>query len=70
MNTSMGTADRATHVKIVVVALVAGILVVIGGLNARLGDTPSQTATVRTDGGVIKAGQPAHYSTREGTAVR
>jgi hypothetical protein len=69
MNTSMGTADRATHVKIVVVALVAGILVVIGGLNARIGEVSSQTATVRTDG-VIKAGQPTHYSTREGSAIR
>jgi hypothetical protein len=70
MNTSMGTADRATHVKIVVVALIAAILVVIGGLNARLTDTQSETAAVRANGVVIKAGQPAHYSSREASAIR
>ena len=34
-NTSMFTADRVTHLKVVVVSLIAGILVVVVGIAAR-----------------------------------
>jgi hypothetical protein len=42
----MHSADRATHLKIVVVALVAGIGVTALGISARLGAGDSQTAHV------------------------
>jgi len=34
-NTSFFTADRATHLKIVVVSLIASVLVLIAGISAR-----------------------------------
>ena len=50
MNHSIHSADRATHLKVVIVALVAGIAVVALGISARV-NTDTQTA------GVVKAGK-------------
>ena len=53
MNHSIYSADRSTHLKIVVVALVAGIAVAGLGISARAtSDDYTQTAHV------IKAGKP------------
>ena len=53
MNHSIHSADKATHLKIVVVALVAGIAVAAFGISARTNaDYSSQTAQV------VKAGKP------------
>jgi hypothetical protein len=53
MNHSIYSADRTTHLKIVVVALVAGIAVAGFGISARTtSDEYTQTARV------IKAGKP------------
>ncbi|MGX7742823.1 hypothetical protein [Rhodopseudomonas parapalustris] len=46
MNHSLHSADRATHLKIVVVALVAGISVAGLGIMARTTAADSQTAQV------------------------
>ena len=46
MNHSIHSADRSTHLKIVVVALVAGIAVAAFGISARTGSDYSQTAQV------------------------
>ena len=46
MNHSIHSADRATHLKIVVVALVAGIAVAVLGISARVSSDYSQTAHV------------------------
>ena len=51
-NSTLYTADRATHLKIVVVALVAGIAVAALGISARTNVDYSQTAHV------VKAGKP------------
>jgi hypothetical protein len=55
MNHSIHSADRATHLKIVVVALVAGIAVTAFGIAARTGADVSQTAQSTQ---IIKAGKP------------
>ena len=68
MNSSFFTCDRATHVKIAAVALVAGILVTVVGIHARTSD--SLTASAKTNGMVVKAGKPAVLSTRDDSAVR
>jgi hypothetical protein len=34
-NSSIVTADRATHLKIVVVSLIASVLVLVAGISAR-----------------------------------
>jgi hypothetical protein len=54
MNHSIYSADRATHLKVVVVALVAGISVVLVGLTLRGNVDTGHTQTVR----VIKADKP------------
>ena len=45
-NSSMITADRATHLKIVVVALLASVTVMIVGIAARPQLDPGATAQV------------------------
>jgi hypothetical protein len=68
MNWSMYTADRITHVKIMVVGLAAALLIVIIGISGRelnLGDI--MTARAPT---VIKAGGPVIFTDRSGPVVR
>jgi hypothetical protein len=64
MNHSIHSADRATHLKIVVVALVAGILVAGFGISARTSSDYSQTAHV------IKAGKPVVVTSSDASIVR
>lgn len=51
MNHSIHSADRATHLKVVVMALVAGVAIAALGMSARGVDPASQTAAV------VKAGK-------------
>ena len=64
MNHSIYSADRSTHLKIVAVALVAGIAVAGFGISARSGSDSSYTQTAH----VIKAGKPLMV-TSSNTAV-
>jgi hypothetical protein len=63
MNHSFYSADRSTHLKIVVAALVAGIAVSGLALSSRNPDQGSQHTA-----GVIKAGKPVAI-TSSGTSV-
>lgn len=65
MNHSIYSADRTTHLKIVVVALVAGIAVAGFGISARSTDD-GYTQTAR----VIKAGKAVTMTNSETTAIR
>jgi hypothetical protein len=65
MNHSIHSADRATHLKIVVVALVAGIAVTAFGIAARSTVDNSQTAAR-----VIKAGKPVVITSSESAMMR
>jgi hypothetical protein len=65
MNHSIHSADRSTHLKIVVVALVAGIMVAGFGIAART-NTTDNTQTAR----VIKAGAPTAFTSSNTTAIR
>jgi hypothetical protein len=65
MNHSIYSADRSTHLKIVVVALVAGIAVLGLGISARThSDDYTQTAHV------IKAGKPVAITSSNTSMVR
>jgi hypothetical protein len=66
MNHSIYSADRSTHLKVVAVALVAGIAVAGLGITARLGASDGYTQTAR----VIKADKPVMVSTTNTTAIR
>jgi hypothetical protein len=64
MNHSIHSADRGTHLKIVVVALVAGIAVAAFGISARTNTDYSQTAHV------VKAGKPVVVTSSGASAIR
>jgi len=66
MNHSIYSADRSTHLKIVVVALVAGIAVAAVGLSARLSGDDGYAQAAR----VIKAGKPVAVSSSDASVVR
>jgi hypothetical protein len=64
MNHSIHSADRSTHLKIVVIALVAGIAVAALGISARTASDYTQTAHV------IKAGKPVVVTSSNSSMVR
>ncbi len=66
MNHSIYSADRTTHLKIVVVALVAGIVVVGFGISARSSSSDNYAQTAR----VIKAGKPVAITSSDSSTVR
>ena len=64
MNHSIHSADRATNLKIVVVALVAGIAVAGFGISARSNSDYTQTARV------VKAGKSITVTSSDVSLVR
>jgi hypothetical protein len=64
MNHSIHSADRATHLKIVMMALVAGIAVAGFAISTRTGADYNQTARV------IKAGKPVMVTASDSSIVR
>ena len=70
-NSTLTSADSATHLKIVVVSLLAGILVVGVGIAARPTLTDSNTTASRLDanGPVIRAGKPVAVTTGQANAI-
>jgi hypothetical protein len=65
MNHSFHSADRGTHLKIVVVALVAGIAVAGLGISARTNNSDyAQSAHV------VKAGKPVTVTSSANSMVR
>jgi hypothetical protein len=64
MNHSFHSADRSTHLKIVVLALVAGIVVAGFGISARTNSDYTQTAHV------VKAGKLMTVTSSANSMVR
>ena len=64
MNHSIHSADRATHLKIVVVALIAGIAVAGFGISARMSSDTTQTVRIE------KAGKPVVLTSSDTVTVR
>ena len=67
-NTSMRTADRLTHLKIVGVSLVAAFLVIGIGLAASPNLNMSTQLEARAP--VLKAGKPILWSINEQSLIR
>jgi len=67
MNWSMYTADRNTHLKIVVVGLFAALVIAVIGISATQLNLDVMTAQGPQ---VYKAGQPVALTVREGTTIR
>jgi len=66
MNHSIYSADRSTHLKIVVVALIAGIAVAGFSISARNTSDEGYTQTAR----VMKAGKPVAVTSSANSLVR
>jgi hypothetical protein len=66
MNHSIYSADRMTHLKIVVLALVAGIAVAGFGISARVTSDDGYAQTAR----VVKAGKPVVVTSSDTSMVR
>jgi hypothetical protein len=66
MNHSIYSADRSTHLKVVAVALVAGIAVAAVGLSARLSSDDGYAQTAR----VIKAGKTVTVTSSDASIIR
>jgi len=69
MNWSLYSADRATHLKIVVVGLVGALLIAVIGISGRElnFDTDIMTAHAPT---VIKAGAPVVFTDWSSPVIR
>lgn len=69
MNWSIYTADRATHLKIVVVGLATALMIAVVGISAH---TLNRGTDIFTAQGptVIKAGGPIQFSDRDGPQIR
>ena len=66
MNHSIYSADRTTHIKIVVVALGAGIAVAGFGISARTNSDEGYSQTAR----VMKAGKAVTITSSDTSTVR
>ena len=69
MNWSLYTADRTTHLKIVVVGLTAALLIAVIGISARELNLGTDVMTAQNPT-VIKAGGSVVYTDRNGATVR
>jgi hypothetical protein len=67
-NSSLLTADRMTHLKIVVVGLACATLVAGIGVAARVTDSIASNAQMEAT--VLKAGKPVTASTGDARTVR
>ena len=69
MNWSMYTADRGTHLKIVVVGLAAALLIAALGISARELNLGVDIMTAQNPS-VIKAGGPVAFTDRSTSTIR
>ena len=66
MNHSIYSADRTTHLKVVIIALIAGMLVAGFGILTHKSSEEGLTQTAR----VMKAGKPVIVTTSNNSLVR
>ena len=65
MDWTLLRAGRGTHIKIVVVALAAVIVIVTAGIHAK-----TERNELASSPGVIRAGEPATFAGQERPTVR
>ena len=69
MNWSMYTADRNTHLKIVVVGLIAALLIAVIGIATQQFNLDIDALTAQTPS-AIKAGGLVMFTDRGGSVIR
>ena len=70
MNHSFYSVDRMTHLKIVVVALVAAIGVASFGISARLSTDEGYAQTARVTGPAVKANKTIVLTSSDQSVIR
>jgi hypothetical protein len=68
MNSSLWSAGHTTHLKIVAVSLIASIVVVVIGINARV--DAGATAGLENGPVVVKADKVKTYTDNGGATIR
>ena len=68
-NYTLSTADRLTHLKIVAVSLVAGIVIVGVGIFARP-DAPDMSTRLESRAPVLKADRPVVWTQSDRVTIR
>lgn len=68
-NYNVTTADRLTHLKIVVVSLVAGIVVIGVGVAARP-ELPDMSTRLEARAPILKAGKPVIWTHSDQITIR
>jgi hypothetical protein len=63
-------ADRATHFKIITVAVVGAIAVALTGMNARVSESDAAGGRAQGSGTVLRAGKPATSAALQVTTIR
>jgi hypothetical protein len=69
-NSTIFTADRTTHMKIVAVSLVASIAILVVGIAAHKTTSPDTTARIQTAGPAVKAGKPIAITHSNSSTIR
>jgi hypothetical protein len=69
-NSTISTADRATHLKIVAVSLVASIAVLLVGMTARNATVTDTSSRIQVAGPALKAGKAVAMSHSDTTVIR
>ena len=70
-NTTIFTADRTTHLKIVVLSLVASIAITVVGIAAHTNTVADATTPrIQTAGPAVKAGKPMAITHSDITTIR
>ena len=69
MNYTLMTANRATHMKVVAVSLIASIVIVVGVMAARP-SLPDMSTQLEARAPVLKAGKPVIWTDSEKVTIR
>jgi hypothetical protein len=69
-NSTIFTADRTTHLKIVVISLIASIAVIVVAITPRTIDPDAGNGRIQTAGAPIKAGKPLAITRSDTSTVR
>jgi hypothetical protein len=69
MNWSLYTADRATHIRVIVVGLTAALLIAVIGVSAAAINIRADVLTAQGPT-VIKAGGPVAITEKSGPIIR
>ena len=69
-NSTIFTADRITHVKIVLLSLAASIAILLVAMAARNTTASDTTGRIQVAGPPVKAGKPVAISHSDTTVIR